>query len=67
MCTIMASKIRSAVAGVNFENFHNSFAKLIRTSIFGVNEDGKVNKEYILEKNNMVITNVDIRSVDPID
>ena len=67
MCTIMASKIRSAVAGVNFEKFHNSFAKLIRTSIFGVNEDGKVNKEFILEKNNMVITNVDIRSVDPID
>lgn len=67
MCTIMASKIRTAVASVNFDSFHNSFARLIRSSIFGITEDGKINDEFVLEKNNMVITNVDIRSVDPVD
>lgn len=68
MCTIMAAKIRSSVAGVNFENFHKGFAKLIRVSIFGVDkETSKVRDEYIIEKNNLVITNVDIQQVEPVD
>jgi major vault protein len=67
MCTIMASKIRSTVAGVNFENFHKSFAKLIRVSIFGVDKDNKVRDEYVIEKNGLIITNVDIQQVEPVD
>jgi major vault protein len=67
MCTIMAAKIRATVAGVNFENFHKSFAKLIRTSIFGLDKDGKVRDEYIIEKNGLIITNVDIQQVEPVD
>lgn len=67
MCTIMAGKIRAAVATVNFESFHKGFAKLIRSSIFGVDQHGKIISEYVLPKNNMVITNVDIKSVDPVD
>ena len=68
MCTIMAAKIRSSVAGVNFDNFHKGFAKLIRVSIFGVDKDtGKVKDEYVIEKNGLVITNVDIQQVEPVD
>lgn len=67
MCTIMAAKIRSSVAGVNFENFHKSFAKLIRVSIFGLDKDGKVKNEFVIEKNGLVITNVDIQQVEPVD
>lgn len=67
MCTIMAAKIRSTVAGVNFENFHKSFAKLIRVSIFGVDKDNRVKDEYFIEKNGLVITNVDIQQVEPVD
>jgi major vault protein len=67
MCTIMAAKIRSTVAGVNFENFHKSFAKLIRVSIFGVDKDNRVKDEFVIEKNGLVITNVDIQQVEPVD
>lgn len=67
MCTIMAAKIRSSVAGVNFENFHKSFARLIRVSIFGQDADGKVKDQYVIEKNGLVITNVDIQQVEPVD
>ena len=35
MCNILASKVRAAVAGVEFEEFHKTSAKLIRKSIFG--------------------------------
>lgn len=63
----MAGKIRSSVAGVNFESFHSGFARLIRASIFGTDEEGKIKQDYILPKNNMVVTNVDIRSVEPIN
>lgn len=67
MCTIMAAKIRSAVASVNFENFHNGFAKLIRSSVFGIDENGKIKDEYLIEENGLTITNVDIQYVEPVD
>lgn len=67
MCTMMAAKIRSTVASESFESFHENFAKKIRISIFGQNANGKVNNEFLIEKNNLVITNVDIQSVEPID
>lgn len=67
LCTTMASKIRSVVASITFENFHKSSAKLIRTSVFGLNENNKINDELLLEKNNLVQTNIDIQSVEPIE
>ena len=36
-------------------------------SIFGLDKDGKVKNEYIIEKNGLVITNVDIQQVEPVD
>lgn len=47
MCNTMAAKVRSAVASVPFENFHKSSAKLIRKSIFGVDEKGKIGNEFV--------------------
>lgn len=67
MCTIMASKIRGAVAGVNFEDFHKSSAKLIRSSIFGVDTNGKIRNEYVFKTNGLTITNVDIKFIEPVD
>jgi len=64
----MASKIRSAVAAVDFDTFHKGSAQIIRKTIFGINkETNKVNNEYIFPKNNLVVTNVDIQNVEPID
>jgi major vault protein len=60
MCNIMAAKVRQAVAGADFDTFHKTSAKLIRRSIFGVNEENKINDNLELTKNNLRITNVDI-------
>ena len=38
MCNLMASKVRSAVASVDFDTFHRTSARLIRRSIFGLTE-----------------------------
>jgi len=67
MCSIMAARIRAAVAVQTLDEFHKSFAKIIRASIFGLNSAGKINDEYCIDKNDMVVTNVDIQNVTPID
>lgn len=56
----MASKVRSAVASVDFDTFHKTSAKLIRRSVLGFNKDGKINDSLIFEDNNLEITNIDI-------
>jgi len=56
----MASKIRSAVAAVDFDTFHKTSARLIRKAIFGVDKDLKINSEFVNIKNNLVVFNVDI-------
>lgn len=63
----MASTIRQAVANISFEEFHKTSARLIRKSIFGENDLGKINKFLLLARNNMKITNVDIKNIEPVD
>ena len=67
MCNLMASKVRGAVAGVPFEDFHKNSARLIRKSIFGTDEKGKIKDEFAFPKNFLVVTNVDIQNVEPFD
>jgi major vault protein len=62
----MASRIRAAVASETFDNFHKYSARLIRQSIFG-EKDGKIGGEFKFKSNNLVITNVDIQAVEPVD
>jgi len=57
----MASKVRSAVASADFDTFHKTSARLIRKSIFGLDDQNRINKEFYMEKNSLVITNVDIK------
>ena len=66
-CKAIASRVRGAVAGSTFDNFHKHSAKLIRVSVFGQDESGKVGSEFRFASNNLVITNVDIQSVEPVD
>merc|ERR1711871_1234314 len=66
-CKAIASRVRGAVASERFDNFHKHSAKIIRGSVFGL-KDGKVGKEpFRFEANNLVITNIDIQSVEPGD
>merc|ERR1711862_965667 len=66
-CKAMASNIRGAVASVPFDEFHKYSARLIRKAVFGVDEEGKINDDYLFPANGLVITNIDIQSVEPVD
>ena len=66
-CTQVASKVRGAVAAITFENFHKYSARTIRTAIFGLDENGKVNDVYRFKQNNLCLTNIDIKLVEPED
>ncbi|KAG7387063.1 hypothetical protein PHYPSEUDO_014717 [Phytophthora pseudosyringae] len=66
-CKTLASRIRGAVAVENFDHFHKHSAQIIRTSIFGLDENNKLRDELIFPANNLCITNVDIQSAEPVD
>lgn len=65
-CKAIASKIRGAVAAVPFDNFHKNSAKLIRSAVFGIDGE-KIGDSFNFPANKLVITNVDIQSVEPVD
>jgi len=67
ICLQMASRVRAAVATVPFEDFHKNSARLIRKSIFGVDDKGKIKNEFFFPENNLVVTNVDVQTVEPVD
>merc|ERR1712072_1555063 len=66
-CKAMGSRVRGAVSGVTFDVFHKNSIKIIRASVFGMNKDGKVGDEFRFGANNLVITNIDVQSVEPVD
>lgn len=66
-CNKVASRVRGAVASITFENFHKYSARTIRTAIFGLDENGKVNDIFRFESNNLCLSNVDIKIVEPED
>ena len=66
-CKAIASRVRGAVAQRPFDDFHKNSAKIIRQSVFGLDDAGKVRKEFVFPQNNLVITSIDIQSVEPVD
>jgi major vault protein len=66
-CQSIASRVRGVVASTPFHQFHQYSSKIIRTAIFGVNDKGKIRDEFTFKANNLVITNIDIQSVEPVD
>jgi major vault protein len=66
-CKAIASRVRGAVASQKFDEFHRNSAKIIRLAVFGTDEEGKIRDEFRFNTNNLVITNIDIQSVEPID
>jgi len=68
MCMAIASRIRGAVSAVSFDSFHKHSASIITTAVFGVDSTGTApNKELRFTANNLVVTSVDVRSVEPVD
>jgi len=66
-CKAIASRIRGAVASVKFDDFHKNSAKIIRSSVFGIDENSKVRDCFTFPANSLNITSVDIQSVEPVD
>ena len=68
LCKAVASRVRGAVAAVQFDDFHKNSAKIIRSSVFGVDSaSGKVRDRFGFPSNNLVITSIDIQSAEPVD
>ncbi|HEY9606255.1 MAG TPA: colicin uptake protein, partial [Allocoleopsis sp.] len=66
-CKAIASRVRGAVAGEKFDEFHRNSARIIRQAVFGTDEEGHIRDEFRIRTNNLVITNIDIQSVEPVD
>jgi len=66
-CKTIASRVRGAVARVSFDEFHKNSAEIIRTAVFGVGTDGQVRNRFQFNANSLIITNIDIQSVEPVD
>jgi len=66
-CKAIASRVRGNVAQKTFDDFHKNSADLIRASVFGKEEDGTIRNTLRFKANNLVITNIDIQSVEPVD
>eukprot|EP00755_Sulcionema_specki_P032053 Sspe_Gene.2156::Locus_713_Transcript_2_3_Confidence_0.600_Length_2897::g.2156::m.2156/K17266/MVP; major vault protein len=66
-CKALAGRIRGQVAMESFDSFHRNSARIIRAAVFGIDENRKVRNEFRFAANNLVVTNVDIQSVEPVD
>lgn len=66
-CKAIASRIRGAVATQGFDSFHKNSTDIIRLAIFGKDESGEIGTYYKFSDNNLVISGIDIQSVEPVD
>ncbi|KAF7227582.1 major vault protein [Nothobranchius furzeri] len=66
-CKAIASRIRGAVASVQFDDFHKNSNRIICSAVFGFDEKLAVRPDLRFGQNNLVISSVDIQSVEPVD
>jgi len=68
-CKAIASLVRGAVARETFDHFHKYSSTVIRNAVFGAPAEGEVESlnRYVFNNNGLVITNIDIQSVEPVD
>lgn len=66
-CKSIASRVRGAVSGITFEDFHHHSSVKIREAVFGKNKDGSLKEELFFPSNGMMITSVDIQNVEITD
>jgi major vault protein len=66
-CKAIASRVRAGVASKTFDEFHKNSAKIIRSAVFGKDEKDSIRDEFHFSSNNLLITNIDIQAVEPID
>jgi len=60
--------VRGAVASQTFDDFHRNSATIIKVAVFGKNKDtGDPNNGLKFAANSLVVTNVDVQSVEPVE
>jgi len=59
--------VRGAVAQASFDDFHKRSARIIRAAVFGLDDKAKVRNDFRFLANDLIITNIDIQSVEPVD
>eukprot|EP01110_Echinostelium_bisporum_P011760 TRINITY_DN57_c0_g2_i1.p1 TRINITY_DN57_c0_g2~~TRINITY_DN57_c0_g2_i1.p1 ORF type:complete len:861 (-),score=476.01 TRINITY_DN57_c0_g2_i1:49-2631(-) len=67
LCKALSSLIRAAVASASFDTFHKHSAEIIHQAVFGKSADGAANDRLFFPANNLVVTNIDVQSVEPVD
>ncbi|KAK3097161.1 hypothetical protein FSP39_006955, partial [Pinctada imbricata] len=66
-CRQLGARIRGAVAQVTFDEFHRHSASVIQASVFGLDESGNLKTQLKFPANNLVISSIDIQSIEPVD
>ncbi|KAL0993658.1 hypothetical protein UPYG_G00111190 [Umbra pygmaea] len=66
-CKAIASRVRGAVASVQFDDFHKNSNRIICSSVFGFDDKMAVRTNLRFPQNSLVISSVDIQSVEPVD
>ncbi|KAH8614528.1 Major Vault Protein repeat Shoulder domain [Trypanosoma vivax] len=68
-CKTLANRIRASIASEPFDNFHRNSASLIRQAIFHTHSGTTELRDDVLifPVNGLIITNVDVRSVEPVE
>jgi len=68
LCKALSSRVRGVVASTTFDAFHKHSVDIIQESVFGRNPTtGEINDRLVFSSNNLVVTNIDIQSVEPVD
>ncbi|TDH03538.1 hypothetical protein EPR50_G00164470 [Perca flavescens] len=66
-CKAIASRVRGAVASVQFDDFHKNSNRIICSAVFGFDEKMAVRSSLRFNQNHLTISSVDIQSVEPVD
>ncbi|KAH3757025.1 major vault protein [Pelomyxa schiedti] len=68
LCKALSARVRGVVASTSFDAFHKHSVDIIQESVFGRNtQTGEINDRLVFSSNNLVVTNIDIQSVEPVD
>jgi major vault protein len=62
LCSLMASRVRGAVAEMTLSQFHKNSARTIRIAVMG-EENSRIKDKYLFENNLLAISNVDIKNI----
>ncbi|XP_053406855.1 major vault protein-like [Mercenaria mercenaria] len=66
-CRQIGSRIRAAVALIPFDEFHRHSAQVIQQAVFRDPITGATNTSLKFDANNLVISSIDIQSIEPVD